>query len=138
MSDVREKLCVSESKRYLSSAWAKVKNVGDVDLTGHDAPLEDTCRECLGIIELVIDEVPVGLDHDAVGWASEVEDLEGATGTPASAGGAGLQLLPTQRGVSLERSPHSDRVEVRDSGEQVAVLHMAPAWRRSMASSTSS
>jgi len=82
--------------------------------------------------------VAIGLDDDAVARSAEVEDLERATLAPSSAGGAGLELLPPQRGVALEGPLHVGGFEVGDGRQQVAVPHIDPAANRSIASSTSS
>jgi hypothetical protein len=61
---------------------------------GNNARVQDTRGETACVVEFVIDEVAVSLDHDAAARMSEVENLVGASRTPPSAGGTGLQLLP--------------------------------------------
>jgi hypothetical protein len=73
-----------------SCALAKVEDFGHIDLAGHNASLQDARGESTGVVEFVIDEVAVSLDHDAAARMSEVENLVGASRTPPSAGALAL------------------------------------------------
>jgi hypothetical protein len=70
---VREELLASQRDGRTGGACAEVEDVGDIDPAGHDASLQHARRECDGVVELVVDEVAVRLDHDARAGAPEVE-----------------------------------------------------------------
>jgi len=85
------------------------------------------------------DEKEVALcSHRGPGLVSTILDFEGAALAPAPAGGARTEPVPPQGAVALKAAPRVDRIEVRDRDEELAVLHIAPDCKRSIAASTSS
>jgi len=59
-------------------------------LAGNHPSLDDCGSKRLRFVEFVVNQVAVGLDHDAVARPTKVEDFVSASSTPAPAGGARL------------------------------------------------
>lgn len=74
------KLGVSESDRQLRSDGPQVDDVGDLDLAGADAAFHHVGDQRFGVVELVVDEVAVGLDDHRVTRPAEVQHLVGTSG----------------------------------------------------------
>jgi hypothetical protein len=79
----------------VSPIWLAAGATQVEDVRGHHracdyTPLQNAGGQLLGIVKLVINQVPIGLDDDAVPRSPEVENLVGARFSPSSTGCAGV------------------------------------------------
>ncbi len=112
VTDLRGKLLLTDGDTSLSGRRTEIEDIGHVDLAGDDAALEHRCRQRLAFVELVIDEVAVRLDDDAVAWSTEIQDLVCPACAPSSARSARCEFFPAQRGMAFECASHADGLDV--------------------------
>jgi len=110
--DVRAELVVREANASPSRHRAKIEHVGNGDVHRVQAALDDRGGELSGVVNVVVDAVPVCLHDHALGRATEVKDFEGAALAPTPAGGAGAESVPSQRAMPLKAAAGLDRLEV--------------------------